>query len=61
MAISAHPEMVSGASRCDMAVARATSGAWLEKVDVAGIYVVGIRTLAAGIAIKIAAGDLSAL
>uniref|UniRef100_E1T9L4 L-asparaginase II n=1 Tax=Burkholderia sp. (strain CCGE1003) TaxID=640512 RepID=E1T9L4_BURSG len=60
-AMTSHPEMVSGRGRCDLAIARATSGDCVAKVGADGIYAMGIRTLGVGIAIKIADGDLSAL
>ena len=60
-AMAAHPEMVSGSGRCDLAIARATSGDCVAKVGVDGAYAIGIKSLGVGIAIKIADGDLSAL
>ncbi|KEZ02185.1 asparagine amidohydrolase [Burkholderia sp. MSh2] len=60
-AMAAHPEMVSGTGRCDLAIARATGGDCVGKVGVDGTYVIGVKSLGLGIAIKIADGDLSAL
>ena len=60
-AMTAHAEMVSGTGRCDLAIARATSGDCIGKVGVDGTYVIGIKSRGLGIAIKIADGDLSAL
>ncbi|MBB3262361.1 MULTISPECIES: asparaginase [Paraburkholderia] len=60
-AMTAHPEMVSGTGRCDLAIARATSGDCVGKVGVDGTYVIGVKSVGLGIAIKIADGDLSAL
>ncbi|CAB3774595.1 hypothetical protein LMG29542_07973 [Paraburkholderia humisilvae] len=60
-AMAAHPEMVSGSGRCDLAIARATSGDCVGKVVVDGTYVIGVKSLGLGGAIKIADGNLSAL
>lgn len=60
-AMAAHPEMISGSGRCDLAIARATSGDCVGKVGVDGTYAIGVKSLGIGIAIKIADGDLSAL
>lgn len=60
-AMIAHPEMVSGTGRCDLAIAQASGGDCLAKVGADGVYTLGIRSRGLGVAIKIADGHLGAL
>ncbi|PLZ01229.1 asparagine amidohydrolase [Burkholderia sp. WAC0059] len=60
-AMTAHPEMVSGTGRCDLAVTRAFGGDGAAKVGADGVYVMGVRSRGLGIAIKIADGNRSVL
>ena len=56
-AMTAHPEMVSGAHRSDLALMRAGRGDWVTKVGAEGVQAVGIRSLGLGIAVKVADGQ----
>lgn len=60
-AMRAHPEMVSGTGRCDLAITEASGGDCLAKVGADGVYTLGIRSRGLGVAIKIADGHLGAL
>lgn len=60
-AMTAHPEMVSGEGRSDLALIRAGRGDWVAKVGAEGVQGIGIRSAGIGIAIKIADGNARAL
>jgi len=55
-AMTAHPEMVSGEGRNDLAYMRAGRGDWVAKTGAEGVQAVGIRSRGLGIAIKVADG-----
>ena len=55
-AMTAHPEMVSGEGRSDLALARAGRGDWVAKIGAEGVQAIGVRSLGLGIAIKVADG-----
>jgi L-asparaginase II len=52
----AHPEMVSGEGRSDLALMRAGQGDWVAKVGAEGVQAIGISSRGWGIAIKVADG-----
>lgn len=56
-AMVAHPEMVSGAHRSDLALMQAGRGDWVAKIGAEGVQAVGIRSHGLGIAIKVADGQ----
>ena len=56
-AMIAHPEMVSGESRSDLALARAGRGDWVAKIGAEGVQAIGVRSRGLGIAIKVADGQ----
>ena len=56
-AMTAHPEMVSGERRSDLALARAGRGDWVCKIGAEGVQAIGIRSRGWGIAIKVADGN----
>jgi L-asparaginase II len=56
-AMIAHPEMVSGAHRSDLALAEAGRGDWVTKIGAEGVQAIGIRSQGLGIAIKVADGQ----
>ncbi|MGH8714168.1 MAG: asparaginase [Casimicrobiaceae bacterium] len=56
-AMSAHPEMVSGDRRNDLALMRAGRGDWVTKVGAEGIQAIGVRSKGWGIAIKVVDGN----
>ncbi|HVF62409.1 MAG TPA: asparaginase [Casimicrobiaceae bacterium] len=60
-AMTAHPEMVSGAGRGDLELARAGRGDWVPKVGAEGVQAVGIASRGIGVAVKIADGARRAL
>lgn len=60
-AMTAHPEMVSGEGRTDLALMRAAPGDWVAKGGAEGVQALGIRSGGLGIAIKIADGGARAL
>lgn len=60
-AMTAHPEMVSGEARTDLALMRAGRGDWVTKVGAEGVQAIGIRSAGIGIAIKVADGNKRAL
>jgi L-asparaginase II len=60
-AMAAHPEMVSGTGRCDLALAEASGGDWVAKVGADGVHTIGIRSTGIGVAVKIADGDFGAV
>jgi L-asparaginase II len=55
-AMTAHPEMVSGERRSDLALMRAGRGDWVTKIGAEGVQAIGTREGGLGIAIKIADG-----
>lgn len=60
-AMTAHPEMVSGEARADLALMRAAPGDWVAKGGAEAVQAIGIRSRGIGIAIKIADGGTRAL
>jgi L-asparaginase II len=55
-AMTAHPEMVSGTNRSDLALMTAGRGDWVTKVGAEGVQAIGVRSAGLGIAVKIADG-----
>ena len=55
-AMTAHPEMVSGEGRNDLAYMSAGAGDWVAKTGAEGVQGIGIRSKGLGIAIKVADG-----
>jgi L-asparaginase II len=60
-AMTAHPEMVSGEGRNDLAFTQAGGGDWVCKIGAEGVQAIGIQSLGIGIAIKIADGNMRGL
>ena len=60
-AMTAHPEMVSGTGRNDLAFMQAGRGDWVTKVGADGVQVVASRERGEAFAIKISDGDKPAL
>ncbi len=60
-AMAAHPEMVSGDGRSDLALMRAGRGDWIAKIGAEGVQALGMRGDGIGIAIKVADGNKRAL
>lgn len=60
-AMLAHPEMVSGEGRFDLALGKAGCGDWVAKVGAEGVQAIGIRSRGWGIAVKVADGNPRAL
>jgi L-asparaginase II len=60
-AMTAHPRMVSGLGRGDLAIMQAGCGDWVSKVGGEAIEGVGIRSLGLGLAAKVAGGGTRAL
>jgi len=60
-AMTAHPEMVSGEGRSDLALMRAGRGDWVAKIGAEGVQAIGLRGAGIGIAIKVADGNKRAL
>jgi len=56
-AMIAHPEMVSGEYRSDLALMQAGRGDWVTKIGAEGVQAIGIRSHGLGIAIKVADGQ----
>jgi L-asparaginase II len=56
-AMIAHPEMVSGERRSDLALAHAGRGDWVAKIGAEGVQAIGVRSHGLGIAIKVADGQ----
>ena len=54
--MTAHPEMVSGEGRNDLAYMRAGRGDWVTKIGAEGVQAIGIRGAGVGIAIKVVDG-----
>lgn len=61
IAMTAHPEMVSGKGRTDLTLAQAVPGDWVAKGGADGVQALGIRSRGLGIVIKIADGSARAL
>jgi L-asparaginase II len=55
-AMTAHPEMVSGEGRNDLAYMRAGRGDWVTKIGAEGVQAIGIRSTGIGIAVKVVDG-----
>ena len=60
-AMTAHPAMVSGAGRGDLALMEAGRGDWVAKVGAEGVQAIGVRSRGWGIAVKVADGGLRGL
>jgi L-asparaginase II len=60
-AMGAHPEMVSGTGRNDLAFTRAGRGDWLTKIGADGVQVIASKSRRQGIAIKVISGNMPAL
>ena len=60
-AMTAHPEMVSGERRNDLALMRAGRGDWVTKVGAEGVQAIGIRSKSWGVAIKVVDGSARGL
>lgn len=60
-AMRAHPQMVSGTARSDLALAQAGGGDWLPKAGAEGVQALGVTSKGLGIAIKVADGQARAL
>ena len=56
-AMTAHPEMVSGEHRSDLALMQAGRGDWVTKIGAEGVQAIGIRSAGLGIAVKVADGQ----
>jgi len=56
-AMTAHPEMVSGEGRSDLALMRAGRGDWVAKIGAEGVQGIGFRGAGIGVAIKVADGN----
>lgn len=56
-AMMAHPEMVSGERRSDLALMQAGRGDWVTKIGAEGVQAIGIRSRGIGVAIKVADGQ----
>ncbi|NDP43553.1 MAG: asparaginase, partial [Aromatoleum sp.] len=55
-AMTAHPEMVSGEGRNDLALTRAGRGDWVAKIGAEGVQAIGIRSKGIGIVVKVIDG-----
>ena len=60
-AMAAHPEMVSGEGRNDLALAKAGRGDWANKVGADGVQTLASRSRGIGIAAKVSDGNPKAL
>ncbi len=60
-AMAAHPEMVSGFGRNDLALARAGRGDWANKVGAEGVQTLVSRSRGIALAAKVSDGNLRAL
>ena len=56
-AMTAHPEMVSGEARSDLALMRAGRGDWVAKIGAEGVQAIGVRSRGIGIAVKVVDGQ----
>lgn len=59
--MTAHPEMISGEGRNDLALSLASKGDWVCKIGAEGVQAIAIKSLGLGIAIKVADGNMRAL
>lgn len=55
-AMAAHPEMVSGERRNDLALMRAGRGDFVTKIGAEGVQAIGVRSKGIGIAVKVVDG-----
>jgi L-asparaginase II len=55
-AMTAHPEMVSGEGRNDLAYMRSGRGDWVTKIGAEGVQAIGVRSRGWGIAVKVVDG-----
>ncbi|TAG37131.1 MAG: asparaginase [Polaromonas sp.] len=60
-AMSAHPEMVSGTGRNDLAFTQAGRGDWLTKIGADGVQVIASKSRRQGMAVKVISGHMPAL
>jgi L-asparaginase II len=60
-AMTAHPELVSGTGRNDLAFMRAGAGDWVTKIGAEGVQVVASRSRGEALALKISDGSKVAL
>ena len=60
-AMSAHPELVSGERRNDLALMQTGKGDWATKVGAEGVQGIAVRSRGIGIAIKVSDGNARAL
>jgi L-asparaginase II len=60
-AMRAHPELVSGTSRFDLALMTTGAGDWVSKSGAQGMQAIGIRSRGLGIAVRLADGNPGAL
>src|SRR5690606_1012047 len=56
-AMLAHPELVSGTGRQDLAIMRAAPGDWIAKAGADGVQAIAVRSAGLGIAVKIMDGN----
>lgn len=56
-AMIAHPEMVSGERRSDLALMQAGRGDWVTKIGAEGVQAIGVKSQGIGVAIKVADGQ----
>jgi L-asparaginase II len=56
-AMMAHPGMVSGEHRSDLALMEAGRGDWVTKIGAEGVQAIGVRSRGLGIALKVADGQ----
>jgi L-asparaginase II len=60
-AMAAHPEMVSGLKRLDLALAHAGHGDWISKSGAEAVIAIVMRSRGIGVAVKISDGAMRAL
>lgn len=60
-AMTAHPELVSGTGRSDLALMQAGAGDWVAKAGAEAVQAIGVRSAGLGIALKVADGGSRAL
>ena len=60
-AMTAHPDLVSGTGRSDLAFMRAGRGDWVTKIGADGVQVVASRSRGEALALKISDGSKTAL
>lgn len=60
-AMTAHPVMVSGEGRSDLALTQAGRGDWVTKIGAEGVQAIGVRSRGWGIAVKVADGAVRGL